>query len=195
VNFASILDLPEGPERTLALVAWFQALYKSQPAPILVGGGAVELYTGGAYRTGDLDFVGSVPPEVAARLEEAGFRRQGRHWLHEDGEVFIELPGSTLGTGERSATLRRGRTQVLLVSPEDLVVDRLSAWQFWGSEQDAVNAFQICQYTAIDEKRAQERAEQSGVSKSYQSLRRFRKLLAGADASAEQLSDWARTRP
>jgi hypothetical protein len=157
VSFATILELPEGPERTLALVAWFQALYESQPAPILVGGGAVELYTGGAYQTGDLDFVGSVPAKVAAELEEAGFRKQAHHWLHEDGEV--------------------------------------SAWQFWGSERDAANAFQIWQSTDIDEKRAHERSEDAGVLKSFQSLIRFRKLLAAADPSREQLSDWARTRP
>ena len=94
---------------------------------------------------------------MAAELEEAGFRKQAHHWLHEDGEV--------------------------------------SAWQFWGSERDAANAFQICQSTDIDEKRAHQRAEGAGVLKSFQSLIRFRERLAGADPSGEQLSDWARTRP
>ncbi len=66
-----------GPERTAALVAWFQGLFEDRSeAPVLVGGGAVELYTGGAYVTGDLDFVGSTTDSVAERLQEEGFKRR-----------------------------------------------------------------------------------------------------------------------
>ena len=51
-TLARALQLSEGPRRTAAVVAWIQSLYASSP-PVLVGGAAVELYTGGAYTTGD----------------------------------------------------------------------------------------------------------------------------------------------
>lgn len=192
---ARILDLTDGPEKTLRLVAWFQGLYEPNPPPVLVGGGAVELYTGGAYRTGDLDFVGSVPQNVADQLEDSGFRKQGRHWFHDGAQLFIELPGSSLGAGEQSVILRRGSTEVLLVSPEDLLVDRLAAWQFWGSEEDAVNAFQIWQSNDINRDRASRRARAADVLVSFQSLVEFREQLDGTTPTPDQLSTWASTRP
>lgn len=83
---------------------------------MLVGGAAVELYTGGAYVTGDLDLVGSVPRDVAAALRDSGFSRKGRHWLHEKGQVFVEFPGEALREGERRARLRVGEHEVVVVS-------------------------------------------------------------------------------
>src|SRR5687768_4589224 len=87
--------MADSPARTAALAAWVQGLFVGSPA-VLVGGSAVELYTSGAYVSGDLDFVGAVPAEVAARLRRAGFRKTGRHWVHERGRVFLEFPASRL---------------------------------------------------------------------------------------------------
>lgn len=79
LELQTILSLPEGPGRTAAVAAWLQGLYDADiEKPILVGGAAVELYTGGAYTTGDLDFVGSVSPTVALGLKSAGFSQRGR---------------------------------------------------------------------------------------------------------------------
>lgn len=77
-RFAEAVKRPEGPERTAAIAAWVQSLYSSKP-PVLTGGAAVELYSAGAYTTGDFDFIGDVPKDVEARLAGAGFRREGRH--------------------------------------------------------------------------------------------------------------------
>ena len=65
-----ILSLPEGPQRTAATAAWVQGLFsEDSQIPVLVGGAAVEILTGGAYTTGDFDFVGSVPVSVRPKLE------------------------------------------------------------------------------------------------------------------------------
>lgn len=83
-----ILSLPDGPDKTARIAAWIESCFRDPTrVPILVGGAAVEIVTGGAYTIGDLDFVGSVDPTVSSEFERAGFRRHGRHWIHEDAQV------------------------------------------------------------------------------------------------------------
>ncbi len=80
--------MPDGPAKTALLAAWVQGLYEGPaPVPILVGGAVVELVTGGAYTIGDLDFAGTVPQDVAVQLRNAGFEKQGRHWIHSEGKL------------------------------------------------------------------------------------------------------------
>ena len=102
MELASVLSLPDGPAKTVALVAWVQGLFERDRTPVLVGGAAVELYTGGAYTTGDLDFAGTVPTAAARTLAAAGFVRHGRHWIHEAGQVYLEFPSAALAAGEQS---------------------------------------------------------------------------------------------
>jgi len=46
---------------------------------VLVGGAVVSIYSRGAYRSGDLDFVRTeyFGPDVEGAMEEIGFRRDG----------------------------------------------------------------------------------------------------------------------
>lgn len=172
----SILRMPEGPRRTGELAAWFQRLYASHDSvPILVGGAAVELYTGGAYTTGDLDFVGWLPADVERSLREANFRKEGRNWIHETGQIFIELPGSRLEPGETAVRIRVGTALVRVISPEAILVDRLAAWQFWHSPIDGVNAFLL--WRSLERRLHRGRlaalAKARGVGKALRSLRDF----------------------
>ena len=183
--------MEEGPSRTCALVAWIQELFHGD-VPVLVGGAAVELYSGGGYRTGDLDFVGTVSKEVAERLEENGFNRQGCHWIREQGEVFAEFPSAELAEGESSVEIElEGRT-VLAISPEDLIVDRLAAWQFWGSEQDAVNAFLIRRANKVDARRLRRSAGRRRVLRSLEALTGLLLRYEDVDPMAEEIEQWAR---
>jgi hypothetical protein len=186
-----ILEETESVERTAALAAWLQGLYRGEEPPVLVGGAAVELYTAGAYTTGDLDFVGQVPSPVAEALHEAGFRRSGRHWVHEAAEVFFEFPGRQLDEAEEWVLLRVADQEVRVVSPEALVVDRLAAWQFWRSEQDAVNALLVARATKLDQKRldvlAHKRQVGAALSRLEVALQRWRLALP----QVEELRSWA----
>jgi hypothetical protein len=47
MSLAKILAMPEGPVRTAAIVALVQSFCAGSVVPVLVGGGAVEIYTGG----------------------------------------------------------------------------------------------------------------------------------------------------
>jgi hypothetical protein len=102
---------------------------------------------------------------VARRLEAAGFSRQGRHWVHEEGQVFVELPGAGLDPDERAVFTQVAGWMVLILSPEDILVDRLAAWQFWKSPMDAVAAFWVWQSmgSRVDTSRLRAAAERKGV--------------------------------
>jgi hypothetical protein len=191
-----LLRLPEGPRRTAAIAAWFQGLYGGKSVPVLVGGAAVELYTRGAYTTGDLDFVGQVPAAVARALEKAGFQREGRHWLHESGELFIELPGTALDPEDRTAVLESDGHRIVIQSVEGLIVDRLASWQFWKFKPDAANAYRLWKdrRSELDPARLNALARKHQVEKALKSLRAFARRLGDREASSEELERWAENR-
>ncbi|MGH7543354.1 MAG: hypothetical protein ACREK7_05395 [Gemmatimonadota bacterium] len=195
MNFEGILEMNPGPERTAALVGWFQGLFEDRSAaPVLVGGAAVELYTGGAYLTGDLDFVGYMTEEVARSLSEVGFRRTGRHWKHEEGQLFIEIPGSFLEGGARSAELDAFGEVLRVISPEDALVDRLAGWKFWKSHEHGVNAYLL--YRALGEdldiSRLEERARTEHVLDAWNEVVQFAKEIKGREATEGELREWAK---
>jgi len=72
-------DLPWRPQfvdalRMLARVSGALA-ERGLPRPVLVGGGAVEFYTGSAVMTGDIDVTSPVQPELEEELQALGFVR------------------------------------------------------------------------------------------------------------------------
>jgi hypothetical protein len=190
VNISDALSLDPGPDRTAAVVAWFQGLFESDP-PVLVGGAAVELYTGGAYRTGDLDFVGRIPSEVSRLLAVAGFRKRGRHWIHEEAQIFIELPAAEFDRTVRIDAIRINDWTVVLLSPEDVLVDRLAAWKFWRVPVEGINAYLLyrARGQAMDARRLEEAAGVEGVADELESLRRFGDL----DREPQEIEAWAAT--
>lgn len=197
-DLSDILGLSIGPKKTAALAHWVQGLYSSgKDRPILVGGAAVELLTGGAYVTGDLDFVGSVPPAIGQELEQAGFTREGRHWFHEEGRVFLEFPSAVLGTGEEAGERDFDGVTVLIVSPEDLIVDRLSAWLHWGSAIDGVNAYLLYRavHDELDIKRLKNRSNNEGVDTALVSVQALNVKYRGTVPDGEKMETWARKGP
>jgi hypothetical protein len=138
----TILSLSRRPERTAALARWVQSLYPdSKDRPVLVGGAALELFTGGAYITGDLDFVGTVPPSVEDTLKKAEFGIFGRHWIHAEERVSIVYQDKALEKGKKAVERYFGVYRVLVISPEDLLVDRLVSWRYCESPLHGIQAY------------------------------------------------------
>jgi hypothetical protein len=191
--FKNILEMAEGPERTAAIAQWLQALYPEDNIPILVGGSAVELYTGGAYTTGDLDFVGHVPPVVGKAMMDAGFTRHGRNWIHEGAKIFLEFPSSSLGENERKAILDVGRFQIRIVCPEDLLVDRLAAWKHWVSPVDGVNSLLLyrAQSKFFDEDHLEKRAIAEDVQDALEAVRSLYQEYPDDLPANEELEKWS----
>ena len=198
MSLPQALSLPEGPRRTAAIAAWFQGLFSGEDqAPVLVGGAAVEIFTGGAYTTGDLDFVGFVPPVVRDILEENGFKRSGSHWIHEVAEIFLEFPGEALGPKEKAIRYEAFGHDLVLISLEDLLVDRLGAWAHWKSGVDGANAFllfRLCR-SEIDQDRLTRRAREAGFELALNALREFDRVWAESDPDPESLEIWANNGP
>jgi hypothetical protein len=188
MSLADVLRLPPGTERTAAVVAWFQGLFADEP-PTLVGGAAVELYTGGAYRTSDLDFVGRISSEVSGMLAGAGFRRRGRHWIHEEAQIYIEFPATTFDRAVRIDAIQIEEWTVLLLSPEDVLVDRLAAWKYWRVPVEGVNAYLLyrARGNAMDDTRLKEAADIEEVADELESLRRF----ADRNREPREIEQWA----
>lgn len=193
-DLETILQLPDGPPRTAALAEWVQGLYpEGTPRPVLVGGAAVELLTGGAYSTGDLDFVGEVPPEVQSELEEHGFERQGRHWIHPEAQIFLEFPGEHLQEAETSLQLDFSGARVEILSPEAVLIDRLAAWEFWGLDQEGINAFLVwrASYENLDDETLRVLVMNRKLEAAWGRFLQFAERYLDREPATEELSKWA----
>lgn len=102
---------------------------------VLVGGAVVAIYSEGAYRSGDLDFVplGLFDVPVEACMAAIGFHRHGRHFEHpECPHLFVEFVAPPVGIGADVHIVPReehvaGRTLKIL-SQTDCVRDRLASY-------------------------------------------------------------------
>lgn len=198
ITIEQLIDGKSGAERLAALAEWVQGLYPEDTTQaVLVGGAAVELFTEGAYTTGDLDFVGSVPKEVQLRLRDSGFVRQGRHWIHEDLEVFLEFPATALEAGETSQTIEVLGSIVRVIGLEELIVDRLAAWQFWRSTVDGYNAWLLmnCRGDDVDASRLEDLARRKEVAAALGDLLRFEADHLEREPTDREIERWANKIP
>jgi hypothetical protein len=103
---------------------------------ILVGGAVVSIYSNGAYRSGDLDFVRAsmFVTKLEESLSEIGFKKHGRHYVHPDCKhLFVEFPGGPpLGIGNDNSIVPDevsvNGTVIKILSPTDCVKDRLASY-------------------------------------------------------------------
>ena len=181
-----------------AVASWFQSLFlDSDQVPTLVGEGAVELYTGGAYRSEDLDFVGIVTEDVAEKLQQAGFERHCRHWIHRRYRLLLAVPDRNLDSGDTVATIRLGSTSVVVLGLEELIVDRLAAWQFWRSEIDGYNAWRLWSRgePRMELARLRSLAARNETTAALDSLVEFSRTHRLGKPTHSQIEEWSKTPP
>jgi hypothetical protein len=160
---------------------------KGHAPPVLVGGGAVELYTGGQITSGDFDFVSGQQMPFFEELEALGFMRPSTvGWLnrslwHPELLVAVQVVSQPLMDGRAD----RGRIRVIeidgaklsVIPIEDLIADRMAQALASGPirkdmQNQAVRLYQFAE----------------GLDTPY--LDRRIRTETGNEASLETLSGW-----
>lgn len=141
---------------------------KDKEMPVLVGGGAVELYTRGYFTTGDLDILTS--RAFKKKLVESGFESLGRIFTRND--MVIDVVGSYTKLRTNVVKIRRTPYKLRVLSIEDLIIDRLCACEFWKSPRDCEQARFLLNvyYDRLDSKYLKKRADEEGVVKKLEKL-------------------------
>lgn len=159
-----------------------RVLEKYNLKPVVVGGFALEFYTTGGYNTGDIDLVFSDGQLLNEILSGWGFKKEGRHWIHEELDVFIEAPGSTLTPEEKKhlSEVTVDGLAVYLIGVEDLIIDRLNAYVHWQSKDDGywTKELMIIHQKKIDWKYLQKRSKEEQTLPALQKLRKQIKKIS-----------------
>lgn len=106
---------------------------------VVVGGLSVEFYTDGGYATQDIDFVGAGHEEIMQCLVDLGFKREGKDSVHEKLEVYVEVPSSTLKSGDEDLVNTVKTVDgffVNLIGIEDIFWDRIRSVVHWHQAED-----------------------------------------------------------
>lgn len=103
---------------------------------VLVGGAVVSIYSEGAYKSGDLDFVleDLIVKNLPELMAEIGFRvEEGRHYKHPKcSHLFVEFQSPPCGIGEdtsiRPKEVKCENVTIKIYSPTDCIRDRLASY-------------------------------------------------------------------
>jgi hypothetical protein len=176
----ALLHLTDDPEnRHLNILAWLTEFAEACGCekPILVGCGAIEIYTDAATATGDVDLVVSDISKLSKNLLKVGFQRASdpRYLSHPGRSILLEFPADSLRSGEESVTITHDGVECLVISPLDLILDRLESFEASGGGVDLVHAYLIyhLHYENIDHERLKLRVRNRDVLESFRFVKRL----------------------
>jgi hypothetical protein len=117
---------------------------------VIVGGSALEIYTEGAYVSGDIDIC--APRErIAAVLDKWGFKQPGREWARLDWKVVLDVVGPRVsGSMTLSRVVDTPYGPIRVGSIEDLIIGRLALVKFWNEPKEYRNAQLLAVLPEID---------------------------------------------
>lgn len=134
-NFIKELQREEDQfERKVQFVGYiFEYLRRQKITAYLVGGEAIEIYTGGQFSTGDIDITTTNQEKTAKLLLELSFTKEGMIWLNEKLRIAVQIVASFPSRTEKIRTIKVKHYEIKVEGVEDLIVDRLVAAKFWRS--------------------------------------------------------------
>lgn len=170
-------------------------LAKGFAAPVLVGGAAVEIYTGGAVTSGDFDFVSPWRDEFFTELQTVGFRApSGVGWLkwallHPDFDFGVQVVSGPLMDGNADNNrvqllelMNEGDSKSLKIAViplEDLIADRMSQAIAHKKIEESMQNQAVMLYQLAEE-----------LDRPYLDSRI--RMETGNDASLETLEGWVK---
>ena len=128
-KFASqVAKEPNELKKKLLVVGYLSRRVSEKGAKIfLVGGQAVETYTGGVFTTGDIDITTTDTKATEALLGGLGFAKEGMIWVSDRLGMAVHLVASYPRRSLRARTIEVDGYSVEVIGVEDLIVDRLAA--------------------------------------------------------------------
>lgn len=132
--------------------------------PVLVGGGAVEVYTLGAVNTGDFDLACGRQDVLEQVMQRHGFVRPTgvgvatRGWVHPQLALGFECVADTLLDGMADRTMVQlvdlgADGSVAVISPEDIIADRMGQYASGSAPEmlgQARALFALCEGLDLD---------------------------------------------
>ncbi len=117
--------------------------------------------------------------------------------IHEATQIFVEFPGSALDPEEKASRIELAGHELLIISAEDLLIDRLGSWEYWQSSVDGVNSLLLwrSQNENMDLERLENRIAQTGWQLAWQSLLKFAARWEQREPSVEEVEKWANEGP
>ncbi len=137
-----------------------EALTGAGITAVLSGGGAVSAYTENKYESVDLDFVTAAGvKEIGKALSPLGFTQgavgRARYFEHPHCNWYVEFPPAPLAVG--SQQIRDGEWVQLdtpygvvqVLSPTQIIMDRLAAYFWWDDQQSLDQAVMIAEHQDV----------------------------------------------
>ena len=134
--------------------------------PVVVGGQAVEFYTGGGYATMDVDIICEASTKkIGEILEKLGFYRENKYWILDSNklDLAVETPSGPLaGANDKLMELEIGQHTAYFIGVEDIIIDRLNAYVHWNEkwQEEWILGMMVTNYEDIDWKYLKKRSSQ-----------------------------------
>ncbi|MDP2103699.1 MAG: hypothetical protein Q8K26_02115 [Candidatus Gracilibacteria bacterium] len=142
-------------DKKLFFLGWLNAELdkRFKRRTILVGGSAVEVYSGGVFQSSDIDLIYASSSDLDEVLLSNGFEKRGRYWENDEADIQVEAPSSKLeGDDSKIVCITHGKENIYIISIEDLIIDRLKAFVYWQDRTSLEQAqFLIESNTVVNE--------------------------------------------
>jgi hypothetical protein len=139
---------------------------------VVVGGSAIEIYTEGAYVSGDLDICAPRDP-IQLVLNRWGFTKPGREWARLDWKIVVDVVGPRpSGSMRLTRVVETVHGPVRLGAVEDLILGRLALIKFWREPGEWANAELLVRLPRLDWDYLDDRAGRDDVVDELALLRR-----------------------
>ncbi len=172
-------SIPSDTERFMLFIAWLNTSLKRYGCRlIVVGGFAVEIYTGSVYRTLDIDLIVegrncidilkkflAIVADRGLRVYIPRFRSLAMKGIDIVGTVYNKKKNPIL-----IEMVIDNRTLYFWIEPpEELIVRYLAAWKYWNSSEDRDKVFALLStlWNKLDRDYLEKRVREEGVEDKF----------------------------